>query len=268
MIFRLLLTGFLASAALVVGAPTATAAACESTGVTVVVDFGSLGGGVQTRCAPGDPNSGLAALAQAGFGYTFPTRQPGFVCRIDNRPGPDIDACVNTPPATAYWSYWHADRGGSWNYSSFGAANRDPASGTVEGWSYGAGKAPGVAPPAKPAPIPPVVPPQPVPVSTTAPPVVPPRPTTPVPTTVAPGSSALSSSVALPTTELSATASASPVPTSSVPESITPPLSQPEPTAAQKESGGGPTTLIVVGVVVVVLAGVAAVTARRRARDE
>ncbi|MBM7775613.1 hypothetical protein JOD54_005817 [Actinokineospora baliensis] len=264
MIVRLLLTGLLAAAALVVGAPTANAAACESTGVTVVVDFGSLGGGVQTRCAPGDPNSGLTALAQAGFGYTFPTRQPGFVCRIDNRPGPDIDACVNTPPATAYWSYWHADRGGSWNYSSFGAANRDPASGTVEGWSYGAGKAPGVAPPAKPAPNTPVVPPQPAPVPTVAPPAAPPRTTTLAPTTATTAASLVPTTTAQPTTTTAGVA-----PTSSAHESTTTPSPpQPEPAAAQKEAGGGSMTLIVVGAVVVLLAGIAAVTARRRAKDE
>ena len=93
-------------------APTAWAADCS--GVTVVVDFRSLGGGVQTGCAPGDPASGTAALTAAGFGYTFASRQPGFVCRINGKPS--SDPCVNTSPTTAYWGYWHGRPGGSWVY--------------------------------------------------------------------------------------------------------------------------------------------------------
>mgnify|MGYP003296374071 CR=1 FL=1 len=54
---------------------------------TVVVDFGSLNGGTQTRCAGGDPPSGLAALRGAGFTPTRAAQEPGyFVCRIDGKP--------------------------------------------------------------------------------------------------------------------------------------------------------------------------------------
>ncbi len=145
-------------------APAAEAAACSgSTGVTVVVDFGSLGGGVQTGCAGGNPGSGLAALSGAGHGYTFVPRQPGLVCQVDARPNP-----CNGAPTTAYWAYWHASRGGSWSYSTLGAGGYDPAPGTVEGWAFGAGRQPGIAPPAAPAP------PRPAPKPTTKPA---PRPT-------------------------------------------------------------------------------------------
>ncbi|HST64603.1 MAG TPA: hypothetical protein VLM05_05390, partial [Mycobacteriales bacterium] len=51
-------------------APAADAAACSgSSGVTVVVDYGALGG-IQVGCAAGDPASGLSALHNAGFGTT------------------------------------------------------------------------------------------------------------------------------------------------------------------------------------------------------
>jgi hypothetical protein len=140
-----------AAAGLVVAAPAAEAAACSgSSGVTVVVDFGSLGGGVQTGCAGGDPASGLAALSAAGHGYTFVPRQFGLVCQIDARPNP-----CNGAPTTAYWSYWHATRGGSWSYATAGAGGYNPQPGTVEGWAFGAGGRPGIAPPAAPAPPPP-----------------------------------------------------------------------------------------------------------------
>jgi hypothetical protein len=151
------------AAGLVVGAPAAEAAACSgSSGVTVVVDFGSLGGGVQTGCAGGDPGSGLAALSAAGHGYTFVPRQIGLVCQIDARPNP-----CNGAPTTAYWSYWHAARGGSWSYSTLGAGGYNPKPGTVEGWAFGAGRRPGIAPPAAPAPPPP--PPAPKPTTRPAP---------------------------------------------------------------------------------------------------
>ncbi|MET8757879.1 hypothetical protein [Lentzea sp. NPDC004782] len=156
----------------------ASAADCD--GVTVVVDFGSLGGGVQQGCAPGGPASGVAALTAAGFGYTYASRQPGFVCRIDGKPGADADKCVNTPPASAYWSYWHASAGGSWVYSNQGAATYVPARGSVEGWAFGAGAQPGTAPPtAAPAPAPQPPAPQPPAPKPPAPPVV----TTAVPPT-------------------------------------------------------------------------------------
>ncbi|WP_460447676.1 hypothetical protein [Angustibacter aerolatus] len=134
-----------------VAAPPAQAAACSgSTGVTVVVDFGPLGG-TSTRCAAGSPASGIAALKAAGFSIAYVQTQPGFVCRLNGLPTAAKDPCRRTPPTSAYWSYWHANRGGSWQYSSTGAGSRRPAAGSVEGWAFGAGARPAVAPPAAPA---------------------------------------------------------------------------------------------------------------------
>ncbi len=117
------------------------ASAVPCAGVRVVVDFGSLGGGVQTGCATGDPATGLTALTGAGFTYAFVPRQPGFVCRINALPNP-----CNGAPTSAYWSYWHATPGGTWSYGTSGAGSHDPAPGTVDGWAFGAGTAPGATP--------------------------------------------------------------------------------------------------------------------------
>lgn len=127
----------------------AHAAACSGTsGVTVVVDFTAFGGGVTVACATGNPATGIAALQGAGFTVTGTQRWGlAFVCRIDGLPTPAAEPCFNTPPATAYWSYWHAPAGGSWSYSTVGAASYDPAPGTVEGWAFGAGGAPSIPPP-------------------------------------------------------------------------------------------------------------------------
>jgi len=139
----------LAAGTLLAAPAPARAAACTgSTGVTVVVDFTRVGGGITTACAPGNPTTGLAALRGAGFTPTGTRRSgPAFVCRIDGLPTAAQDACVNTPPASAYWSYWHAPRQGTWTYSTLGAASHDPAPDTVEGWSFGSGQEPGISPP-------------------------------------------------------------------------------------------------------------------------
>lgn len=142
--------GLVAVGGLTLPGGAAEAAACPgTTGVTVVVRHGSS---TTIGCAPGDPTSGLDALRRAGFGYEFAARQPGFVCRINGFPTKAADACQQASPASAYWAYYHARRGGSWSYSQEGAGEYDPAPGSVEGWAFGAGATPGAVPA---APVPP-----------------------------------------------------------------------------------------------------------------
>lgn len=123
-----------------------------ASGVTVVVDFQQLGGGVKVRCATGGADTGFQALDRSGFSWTPTVRFPGFLCRIDGVPADD--PCQTTPPTTRYWSYWNATRGGTWCYGNFGAGNRTPPAGTVEGWSMSLDRGtssapePRVAPPA------------------------------------------------------------------------------------------------------------------------
>lgn len=144
-IARRALVALLLAVPLVATGGTAQAAACSgSTGVTVVVQFT---GGTVTACAPGDPSSGTQALTSAGFSVTFVNGRP-FVCKINAQPS--NQTCGGTPPADAYWAYFHAKRGGSWSYSSTGAASYDPAPGSVEGWRFGSGAKPSTAPPAAP----------------------------------------------------------------------------------------------------------------------
>jgi hypothetical protein len=119
----------LAGLGLLAGPPVPAAAAEPCVGV--VVDARLLGGGVSTGCAAGDPDSGLAALTKAGYGYAFVPRQPGQVCQIDGTP-----ACSDTSTDT-YWSYWWRAKGSSrWVYATEGAATHDPAPGTTEAWVW------------------------------------------------------------------------------------------------------------------------------------
>jgi hypothetical protein len=108
--------------------------------VTVVVDFGTLGGGMQTRCAPEPVSSGFDALTKAGFTYEGTVRFPGLLCRIDGKPSSQQEACNNAPSPKYYWAYWTASSpGGAWTYSDMGAGNRDPAPGSAEGWAFSDG---------------------------------------------------------------------------------------------------------------------------------
>nr|WP_091254043.1 hypothetical protein [Micromonospora matsumotoense] len=133
----------------------------DASGVTVVVDFHELGGGTVVRCAPGAQATGLAALKNAGFEVTGTLRWgEGFICRIGGKPSAASEKCVDTPPASAYWSYWHAPNGGGWAYSDKGVLNRKPPAGSFEGWSFSLHRnandapRPGVTP-KRPAPTPP-----------------------------------------------------------------------------------------------------------------
>ena len=111
-------------------------ACTDNVGITVVIDFQELGGGVNVRCASGPATTGLAALDNSGISWEGTQRFPGVVCRIAGQPGPDVEPCGNTPPGNAYWSYWIAPRGGPWCYSTTGAGNRTPPPGSIEGWSF------------------------------------------------------------------------------------------------------------------------------------
>ncbi|MFV2114710.1 hypothetical protein ACFHW0_20565 [Micromonospora sp. LOL_025] len=161
----------LTAAGTVVGSGTPASAAgsagyCpDASGVTVVVDFHELGGGTVVRCARGEQPTGLAALKNAGFQVTGTLRWgEGFVCRIEGKPSTASEKCVDTPPASAYWSYWHAASGGNWTYSDKGVLNRRPPAGSFEGWSFSLNRdasdapRPGAAP-RRPAPPPPPPPP-------------------------------------------------------------------------------------------------------------
>ncbi|MET9293452.1 hypothetical protein [Streptomyces sp. NPDC003077] len=134
----------------------------DGRGVTVVVDFRELGGRTIVRCAVGRQATGLAALKAAGIRVAGTNRWgEAFVCRLEGKPGPRQEPCVDTPPAKAYWSYWHAPNGGRWTYSQYGATYRTPPQGSFEGWSFSFGRDEGEAPAPRVAPKRPVAAPAP-----------------------------------------------------------------------------------------------------------
>ncbi len=124
---------------------------CEpNTGVTVIVDEQKIGDGmIDVGCALGEQATGVRALEAAGFALEGTTTYGlGFICRIDGQPTPAEESCTTTPGADAYWSYWRGKPGGRWSYSGGGAdspQSRSPVN-SVEGWSFGGGRAPRIEP--------------------------------------------------------------------------------------------------------------------------
>lgn len=263
---RLLAVGILVAAGVAPAAPAAAAACAEGAGVTVVVDFASLGGGTDTDCAAGDPSSGLEALRAAGHEPTRAAQQPGyFVCRIDGKPAGD--PCQRTSPADAYWSYWYAEPGGSWTFSDTGAADRDPAPGTVEGWAFGAGDPPSSPPPrnrsaAAPAPSPSRA-------ATSPAPVAPRSPVAASPAVSSSPGSPAAPAVSSPSASSSPSAAPTPSATSVRPS----PSSSPTPGAAaadrvdDEDSGSLAGPIAALGVVLLLGAAGAYQVQQRRTRD-
>jgi hypothetical protein len=151
------LAGVLAAVGLVGGAslvPSVAEAApgrCEpGTGVTVVVDYGPLGGGVALGCDPGGAGKAASAVVpEAGFPLTFVNGEP-FVCRIAGKPDASQESCARTPPADAYWGlFWADGMGGSWKYATVGVTGLKVPEGGSIGWRFqdgGERDLPGAAP--------------------------------------------------------------------------------------------------------------------------
>jgi hypothetical protein len=155
---RLLGLGILLAAATLLRTTPAGAAALPiaqcttSSGVIVAVDFGHWGGPVLRSCGS-TPTTGYQLINQGGW-HTHGTVRDGagFICTIaysgyQGGAAFPSSSCINTPPASAYWSYWHADPGqSSWVFSQRGASDANPQPGSVDAWEFGAGNSPGFSP--------------------------------------------------------------------------------------------------------------------------
>jgi hypothetical protein len=138
--------------------------ACSATsGVIVAVDFAHWGGPILRSCGT-TPTTGYALLNQGGWDTAGTEHDgPGFICRIGysgyhhgtQYPTSSQQACVQTPPASAYWVSWQAGPGqDSWTYSQYGAMSYRPKPGSVSLWVFGgtnlAGTAGSALPPVSP----------------------------------------------------------------------------------------------------------------------
>lgn len=115
----------------------AQAESCSGAGgVTVVVDFNQLGGGVAVACdADGGGKTASSIFPESGFALRYATREPGFVCRVEEKPAQA--PCATTSPADAYWSlYWSDGKSGSWNYATAGAGGQTVPDGGYVAFSW------------------------------------------------------------------------------------------------------------------------------------
>ncbi|SDS77216.1 hypothetical protein SAMN05216371_0584 [Streptomyces sp. TLI_053] len=129
-----------------VAAPLPIEQCTTTSGVVLAVDFSKWGGPLLRSCGT-TPTTGYTLLNQGGWKTTGTGHDgPAFICRIGYSgfqggkqfPTPDQEKCVLTPPATAYWSYWHADPGqNDWSYSQLGAMSYQPKPGSVDLWIFG-----------------------------------------------------------------------------------------------------------------------------------
>lgn len=130
-------------------APAQAASCSGSSGVTVVVDFQQLGGGVQQQCAR-DGGSAASMFGSTGFTLDRVQSQQGFICRVAGAPADD--PCVE-PNGAAYWSLWWNDgRGGAWIYATTGADGLkvSPGGSVAFSWNQGGGRvAPSAGPDAR-----------------------------------------------------------------------------------------------------------------------
>jgi hypothetical protein len=115
-------------------------------GTIVAVEFAHWDGPIVRGCGI-DQRSGYNLIHAAGFTTAGDEHDgPAFICRLGDSafhhgtqyPTPGEDACVQTPPASAYWSYWLAPPGQNrWTYSPRGAMSDVPKPGEVELWTFG-----------------------------------------------------------------------------------------------------------------------------------
>jgi hypothetical protein len=122
----------------VLGVPPAQAAGCSgTTGVTVVVDFGPLGGGTEQVCvASGDGDSAAQVTTDGGFRVERTNDGQPFVCRVGGKPTPEQEPCDDTPPSNAYWGLFWSDGTSGWNYSTRGAWSLEAEDGWSIGWRF------------------------------------------------------------------------------------------------------------------------------------
>lgn len=106
---------------------------CEQgEGVTVIVDFTTLGGGVRVGCAAGDQAHGFAALRAAGF-RTSSEGGVGRICTLDGLPTQGYPYCWTTG---GFWSHWAEGSSDDWEFHQVGAGHGPLAPGHVSGWSW------------------------------------------------------------------------------------------------------------------------------------
>lgn len=94
------------------GTAEAAGSPCSGGGVDVVVDYGTLGGGVAQGCAPdAGGKTGDKAFDAAGYPLQYVPSQPGFVCTVGGKPA----ACKMPGAGDPWWGLFFSNgKSGAW----------------------------------------------------------------------------------------------------------------------------------------------------------
>lgn len=112
------------------GPAQAAGSPCSGNGVDVVVDYGTLGGGVAQGCAPGaGGQTADKAFDAAGYPLKYVPSQPGFVCAVDGKPA----QCKMPGSGDPWWGvFWSDGTSGKWKTAMVGVNKlKVPADGSV-----------------------------------------------------------------------------------------------------------------------------------------
>lgn len=132
-----LFAGALVAAAGLVGltgliAGPASAAVCDGSGISVVVDSNDgAGGGTRTYCVK-DGAGKTATQIFTAAGITLGRGQSQSICQVDGRPA---DATCQGLGKT-YWSLWVSDGKGGWKYADNGADQLVVPADTAIAWAW------------------------------------------------------------------------------------------------------------------------------------
>lgn len=118
-----------------------TAGFCNSSGVSLVIDFGTESqSSTKVTCAEDFSGNGWELFAAAGQSVEGTSEYPvGFVCRINGYPNQKNQPCTSTPTgAQGSWAYYYATAqlGGNWLFSATGASMRKPKCGEADAWVF------------------------------------------------------------------------------------------------------------------------------------
>ncbi|TFD54009.1 hypothetical protein E3T55_04805 [Cryobacterium frigoriphilum] len=132
---------------------TAESSTADCSGVSVVVDFGTLKADPLTECVDADGALAASAVMQTAGISTEGTVEYGdqIVCRVNDRPAADetvevageasfTESCASMPAAYAYWALWvKSTPDADWAYAQEGLGSLQTAPGETLGLVYTTG---------------------------------------------------------------------------------------------------------------------------------
>ncbi|OUZ09304.1 hypothetical protein BHE97_11335 [Aeromicrobium sp. PE09-221] len=132
-----------------VAAPSAAQSECEDPAdIPILVDYGPLEAEQQVVCAEGAAQmSALAAITGAGVDLEGTTEYgDSVVCRVEGRPGADVESCDSMPAGDSFWGFYIGSDG-AWEFAQQGVDQQILEEGEFVALAYGDGTAaPATAP--------------------------------------------------------------------------------------------------------------------------